>query len=71
VVRRRYPPVDRALTWLGRFGEAQLTGTGSCVFAAFAREAEAEAVIAALPPDHEGFVARGLNRSPVLDLAGL
>jgi 4-diphosphocytidyl-2-C-methyl-D-erythritol kinase len=70
VVRRRYPPVDNALGWLGRFGTAQLTGTGACVFAAFAREAEAQAVIAALPPDHEGFVARGLNRSPVLDRAG-
>ena len=70
VVRKRYPAVDNALAWLGRFGTAQLTGTGSCVFAAFAREAEAQAVIAALPPEHEGFVARGLNRSPVLDLAG-
>ena len=70
VVRKRYPAVDNALAWLGRFGTAQLTGTGSCVFAAFPREAEAQAVIAALPPAHEGFVARGLNRSPVLDLAG-
>jgi 4-diphosphocytidyl-2-C-methyl-D-erythritol kinase len=71
VVRRRYPPVDAALEWLGRFGAAQLTGTGSCVFAAFEREADARAVVAALPAEHEGFVARGLNRSPVLALAGL
>jgi len=71
VVRRRYPPVAAALDWLGRFGVARLTGTGSCVFAAFEREEQARAVIAALPAGHEGFAARGLNRSPVLALAGL
>jgi 4-diphosphocytidyl-2-C-methyl-D-erythritol kinase len=71
VVRRRYPPVAAALDWLDRFGVARLTGTGSCVFAAFDSEAEARAVIAALPEGHEGFAARGINRSPVLALAGL
>lgn len=71
VVRRRYPPVAAALDWLGRFGVARLTGTGSCVFAEFQREAEARAVVAALPAGHEGFAARGIDRSPVLALAGL
>jgi 4-diphosphocytidyl-2-C-methyl-D-erythritol kinase len=71
VVRRRYPPVAAALDWLGRFGDARLTGTGSCVFAAFERESDARAVVAALPAGHEGFAARGLNRSPLLALAGL
>ena len=71
VVQRRYPPVGVALDWLGRFGTAQLTGTGSCVFAAFEREAQARAVVASLPAGHEGFAARGINRSPVLALAGL
>ena len=71
VVRRRYPPVAAALDWLGRYGVARLTGTGSCVFAAFEREADARAVVAALPAGHEGFAACGLNRSPVPALAGL
>ena len=71
VVRRRYPPVAAALDWLGRFGVARLTGTGSCVFAAFDSEAQARAVVAALPEGHEGFAAHGINRSPVLALAGL
>jgi len=71
VVRRRYPPVAAALDWLDRFGAARLTGTGSCVFAGLEREVDARAVIAALPAGHEGFVARGLNRSPVLALVGL
>ncbi|HKK13777.1 MAG TPA: 4-(cytidine 5'-diphospho)-2-C-methyl-D-erythritol kinase [Gammaproteobacteria bacterium] len=67
VVRRRYPAVAQALDWLGRHGNARLTGTGGCVFAAFDGRAEAEAVHEALPPRWTGFVARGRNRSPLLD----
>src|SRR5690606_30286383 len=33
-VRRRYPEVAEALDWLDEFGDARLTGTGACVFAA-------------------------------------
>jgi 4-diphosphocytidyl-2-C-methyl-D-erythritol kinase len=65
VVRRRYPEVGRALDWLSDFAPARLTGTGSCVFAAFAAQSDAEQVLAHLPPDLRGFVAKGLNRSPL------
>jgi 4-diphosphocytidyl-2-C-methyl-D-erythritol kinase len=67
VVRDRYAEVGRALDWLGRRGEARLTGTGACVFAAFEDERHARAVLAELPAKWSGFVARGLNRSPLLD----
>ncbi len=67
VVRRRYPEVGRALGWLAAWGEAHLTGTGSCVFAAFADRDAALAARDAAPADLGGFVARGLNRSPLLD----
>ena len=65
VVSGRHPEVARALTWLARRGNARLTGTGSCVFAGFARRSEAEAALAGLPPEWSGFVARGLDRSPL------
>jgi 4-diphosphocytidyl-2-C-methyl-D-erythritol kinase len=67
VVRARYPAVAQALDWLARHGEARLTGTGACVYAAYAEHAQAAAVCAALPAGWNGFVARGLNRSPLLD----
>lgn len=67
VVRARYPEVARALDWLKQWGDARLTGTGACVFARFSAEAQARDVIRALPDDWQGFVARGLNRSPLLD----
>jgi 4-diphosphocytidyl-2-C-methyl-D-erythritol kinase len=67
VVRVRYPEVRAALDWLGERAHPRLTGTGSCVFAAFPSEAEARAVLAELPQRWEGFVAEGRNRSPLLD----
>ncbi|MGH8478924.1 MAG: 4-(cytidine 5'-diphospho)-2-C-methyl-D-erythritol kinase [Gammaproteobacteria bacterium] len=67
VVRVRYPEIGAALDWLGERAHPRLTGTGSCVFAAFPSEAEARAVLTELPRRWEGFVAQGRNRSPLLD----
>jgi 4-diphosphocytidyl-2-C-methyl-D-erythritol kinase len=69
-VRGRYPEVAEALDWLGEFGQARLTGTGACVFAAMPGAAQAAAVEARLPARWRGFVVRGLNRSPLLDRLG-
>jgi 4-diphosphocytidyl-2-C-methyl-D-erythritol kinase len=65
VVRTLYPEVAAALDWLGRFGPARLTGTGSCVFAAMPEVAQAEAALAAVPAGWQAWVTRGLNRSPL------
>jgi 4-diphosphocytidyl-2-C-methyl-D-erythritol kinase len=65
VVCARYPEVADALSWLGNFAPARLTGTGSCIFAAFASAIEAERVAARVPDRWRAFVARGLNVSPV------
>lgn len=65
VVRARYPQVAGALDWLGRFGAASLTGTGACVFAAFASAAAAERVAARVPDEWRSFVARGVDSSPL------
>jgi 4-diphosphocytidyl-2-C-methyl-D-erythritol kinase len=66
-VAQRYPEVGTALEWLGRHGRAMMTGTGACVFAAFGQESRAREVFAALPAGWQGFVARGCNRSPLLE----
>jgi 4-diphosphocytidyl-2-C-methyl-D-erythritol kinase len=65
VVRVRYPEVGEALDWLARFAPARLTGTGSCVFAAFGSAADAERHAARVPDRWRSFVARGLNVSPL------
>jgi 4-diphosphocytidyl-2-C-methyl-D-erythritol kinase len=67
VVRMRFPAVADALDWLGQHATARLTGTGSCVFAEFARAADAERVAARVPDRWRAYVARGLDRSPLLE----
>lgn len=67
VVQRMYPKVAAALEALSAYGKAQLTGTGACVFAAFADPQEAKAVAHALSPKWRVVCARGVNRSPLLN----
>ncbi len=65
VVYRRYPEVAAAARWLKQYGQARLTGTGACVFAAFPDGPSAERVLVRLPAGWTGFMARGCNRSPL------
>ncbi|HXF15949.1 MAG TPA: 4-(cytidine 5'-diphospho)-2-C-methyl-D-erythritol kinase [Burkholderiales bacterium] len=65
VVCRRYPQVARHLEWLHQYGDARMTGSGACVFCAFAGEVLARRAWAQLPADMRGFVARGLERHPL------
>jgi 4-diphosphocytidyl-2-C-methyl-D-erythritol kinase len=65
VVRRRYPAVAEALDWVGQLAPARLTGTGSCVFAVMPDEEVAQAALGRLPGRWQGWVVRGLNRSPL------
>ncbi|MGA9851412.1 MAG: 4-(cytidine 5'-diphospho)-2-C-methyl-D-erythritol kinase [Gammaproteobacteria bacterium] len=67
VVRKRHPAVAEALDWLGRRASPRLTGSGACVFAGFERETEVRRVLADLPQGWRAFVARGRNRSPLLE----
>jgi len=66
VVCRRFPEVAGAMAWLGQFAQARLTGTGGCVFAEFAREDAAREVLKMAPEGYRAFVARGVNRSPLM-----
>ena len=65
VVLDTYPQVADALDALSRHGEARLTGTGACVFAAFADESQARRAADTLKSGWNLFVARGLNQSPL------
>jgi len=61
VTRKLYPEVDEALNWLAQIAEARMTGTGSSIFARFDEKAEAEGILARLPANLKGFVAKGLD----------
>lgn len=69
LVRKLYPQVDNALIWLQNFDRnARMTGTGACVFASFESVEEARNVQAKLPDNLPGFVAQGVNQSPLYKL---
>ena len=65
VVINNYSNVEKALNWLLQYAPARLTGTGACVFAEFDHESEAQAVFRQKPEEFFGFVAKGLNVSPL------
>jgi 4-diphosphocytidyl-2-C-methyl-D-erythritol kinase len=69
LVRKLYPPVDKALIWLQKFDRnAKMTGTGACVFASFDSAEEAQNVQALAPENLPVFVAQGINQSPLYKL---
>lgn len=65
VVRKRFPEVDELLSWLLQYAPSRLTGTGACVFAEFETESAAQSVLSKAPSWVQGFVAKGLNLSPL------
>ncbi len=70
VVRALYPEVAKAIEWLSSLGNARLTGTGACVFVELKQIADGEAYLASLPEGWTGFVAKGVNQSPLLSQIG-
>jgi 4-diphosphocytidyl-2-C-methyl-D-erythritol kinase len=68
VACRLHPEITRHLDWLSRSGSARMSGSGACVFAEYADPESASAAFAQLPPDMRGFVTRGLDRHPLLEL---
>ncbi|MFO1282958.1 MAG: 4-(cytidine 5'-diphospho)-2-C-methyl-D-erythritol kinase [Burkholderiales bacterium] len=66
----RHPAVAAALSALARVApQARMTGSGACVFAAFAGEAEAERALSALPAGVSARIARTIGRHPLAAFA--
>jgi len=65
IVRDLYPEVNQAIEWLDQFSPAMMTGTGACVFAPFPSQKEAQKILMRKPELLGGFIAKGLNLSPL------
>lgn len=66
IVSNIYPEVKLAIETLNQYGSARLTGTGACVFAAFDSKEEAQKVFSEISKRVKGFIAKGLNVSPLI-----
>lgn len=66
VACQHYPQIAEAIEWLKGYNQnARMTGTGACVFAEFETQQEAEDLLQSLPEKWLGFVAKGVNQSPL------
>ncbi|WWP02608.1 MAG: 4-(cytidine 5'-diphospho)-2-C-methyl-D-erythritol kinase [Candidatus Dasytiphilus stammeri] len=69
VVIKRFPAVAKLLSWIREYAPySRITGTGSCIFAEFNTKFKAFYLLNNLPEGISGFVARGLNTSPLHSL---
>lgn len=69
IVRKRYPLIANGLDWLNQYGTARLTGTGGCCFISCENRIIAQEILLKIPKSFDGFIARGLNYSPLLEMA--
>ncbi len=65
IARKRFCEVEQLVSWLLEYAPSRLTGTGACVFAEFDTEESAKEVLSQAPSWINGFVARGVNISPL------
>lgn len=65
IARKRFYEVEQLLSWLLEYAPSRLTGTGACVFAEFDTESAARHVLDKAPSWMRGFVAKGVNISPL------
>lgn len=67
VVARHYPAVLEALAWLSAYGKPRMTGTGASVFVNFDDAVSAQQVLAKMPSKWRGFIAKGVDVSPLVE----
>jgi 4-diphosphocytidyl-2-C-methyl-D-erythritol kinase len=65
VVTGNFAPVAKAIEALGKYGDARMTGSGSCVFCAFDDEGAANLALTELQSNWRVWKAKGINRHPM------
>lgn len=68
IATQLYPEVFNAIEWLKKFGDARMTGSGSCVFCSIEQEQQASEVLKLVPPHWRAWKAKAIAQHP---LAGL
>lgn len=68
VAAGQFPAIAEAIEWLGRYGNARMTGSGACVFCAFKHEHEADEVLKQMPSTWTGWKAEAMQEHPLAHL---
>lgn len=68
VAGKLFPAVAQAINWLNAFGNARMTGSGSCVFCSFEQEHQADKVLQQVPPPWKAWKAKAMQEHPLAHL---
>jgi 4-diphosphocytidyl-2-C-methyl-D-erythritol kinase len=68
IVRAEYPAVNALLEWLSQYGKPRMCGSGGSVFMPLESKQHGLNLLTSKPLDSIGFVAKGLNNHPLLDV---
>jgi 4-diphosphocytidyl-2-C-methyl-D-erythritol kinase len=68
VAVKQFPPVGEAIEWLKMFGNARMTGSGSCVFCAFEHEHQVDEVLKKVPSKWTSWKAKAMQEHPLAHL---
>lgn len=60
-----FPEINSVIHWLKQFGNARMTGSGSCIFCAFKNEKEADKVLKQVPYPWIGWKTQALQEHPL------
>jgi 4-diphosphocytidyl-2-C-methyl-D-erythritol kinase len=68
IVCSEYPAVLDCVNWLSQFGDARMSGSGASVFLEVVDKKTAAEICNQRPKEIQGFVAKGLNQHPLINL---
>ncbi len=68
IVRAEYPQVNSLIEWLSEYGQPRMSGSGGSVFMPVSNQQQGLEILAKRPSYSVGFVAKGLNIHPLLNL---
>jgi 4-diphosphocytidyl-2-C-methyl-D-erythritol kinase len=68
MVIKHYDKVANLLAWLVEYAPSRMTGTGACIFSCFSSKQAAYDLQSKLPEGVNSFIAKGLNKSPLLSV---
>ncbi|MDY7577849.1 4-(cytidine 5'-diphospho)-2-C-methyl-D-erythritol kinase [Herbaspirillum sp. RTI4] len=64
VAVRHFPAIAEVIEWLKLFGNARMTGSGSCIFCSFEQESQATEILKQVPSRWKAWKARSLQKHP-------
>ena len=65
---KKFKGISLVFDWLNQFGHAKMTGSGSCIFIPLDSIDKGKEILEKRPQDTLGFVVRGIDNHPHLNL---